>query len=52
MNNGGNEMKQWTGLIFLATFLMAAAVACLPDRVETPELRVEGPALIMFYTDG
>jgi hypothetical protein len=45
---------QWGGLALLAIPLVMGATACAGDREEVEQTTVEpeGPALIMFYTDG
>lgn len=40
------------GLLLLAVFLTIGATACTRDEAEQALVEPEGPALVMFYTDG
>jgi hypothetical protein len=40
------------GFLLLVIFLMIGGVACIRDEAEQAGVEPEGPALIMFYTDG
>jgi hypothetical protein len=44
--------SQWVLLLLLPTFLVMGAAACIRDEAEKSVVEPEGPALIMFYTDG
>jgi hypothetical protein len=40
------------GFLLLVIFLMIGGVACIRDEAEQATVEPEGPALVMFYTDG
>jgi hypothetical protein len=40
------------GFLLLVIFLMIGGVACIRDEAEQAAVEPEGPALVMFYTDG
>jgi hypothetical protein len=40
------------GFLLLVIFLVMGGVACIRDEAEQATVEPEGPALVMFYTDG
>jgi hypothetical protein len=40
------------GFLLLVIFLVMGGVACIRDEAEQAAIEPEGPALVMFYTDG
>ena len=40
------------GFLLLVIFLVTGGVACTRDEAEQAAIEPDGPALIMFYTDG
>lgn len=45
-------LRQWGGLLLLAAALTPALVGCGGTAANEAAVAVEGPALVMFYTDG
>lgn len=50
--NGISTISHRVGLFLLAILLVSGVAACASDEVEISEPEVEGPVLVMFYTDG
>lgn len=42
----------WLGWLLLLSLLTAACSPNTEDREESSTIQLQGPALIMFYTDG
>jgi hypothetical protein len=50
--NSARTLSQWGGFLLLAALLTPALVSCGGDKAEQSAVKVEAPALVMFYTDG
>lgn len=50
--NGMSIIGQRAGLFLLAILLGSGVAACARDGAEISRPEVDGPALVMFYTDG
>lgn len=45
-------LRQWVGWLMLAAALTTTLVGCGGSAANEAAVAVEGPALVMFYTDG
>lgn len=50
--NSISIISQRVGLFLLALFLVWGVAACARDEAEISGPEVDGPALVMFYTNG